>query len=88
MATVRCEEIANEKYSSFAGNEVFSFHICLFHIFISSSRKYVYIIAKLGSLLPSIFPQNWQELEEAVQSAPVPGFGKKISSILYTCLSE
>ncbi|KAF3450609.1 hypothetical protein FNV43_RR06698 [Rhamnella rubrinervis] len=52
VATVRCEEIASEKYSSFSGNEV------------------------------------WQELEEAVQSGPVPGFGKKLSSILYTGLSE
>ncbi|XP_048331744.2 protein ROOT HAIR DEFECTIVE 3 [Ziziphus jujuba] len=52
VATVRCEEIANEKYSSFAGNE------------------------------------DWQELEEAVQSAAVPGFGKKLSSILFTVLSE
>lgn len=52
VATVRCEEIANEKYSSFVANE------------------------------------EWCELEEAVQSHPVPGFGKKLSSILDSCLSD
>lgn len=30
MATVRCEEIANEKYSSFAANEVSLFHSFFF----------------------------------------------------------
>nr|GEU94781.1 protein root hair defective 3-like [Tanacetum cinerariifolium] len=49
VATVRCEEIANEKYSSFVANE------------------------------------DWQELEEAVQSHLVPGFGKKPSSLLQKC---
>lgn len=52
VATVRCEEIANEKFSCFASN------------------------------------QEWCQLEEAVQSAPVPGFGKKLSSLLDTCLAE
>ncbi|KAL9999391.1 putative P-loop containing nucleoside triphosphate hydrolase [Helianthus debilis subsp. tardiflorus] len=52
VATVRCEEIANEKYSSFVMNE------------------------------------DWLELEEAVQSHLVPGFGKKLSSLLYNCLSS
>ncbi|KAH9713402.1 protein ROOT HAIR DEFECTIVE 3 [Citrus sinensis] len=51
VATVRCEEIANEKYSSFAANE------------------------------------EWCELEAAVQSGPISSFGKKLSSILKTCLS-
>ncbi|KAJ4717874.1 Protein ROOT HAIR DEFECTIVE 3-like [Melia azedarach] len=51
VATVRCEEIANEKYSGFAKNE------------------------------------TWCVLEEAVQSGPVSGFGKKLSSILETSLS-
>ncbi|KAL5757472.1 hypothetical protein ACOSP7_020083 [Xanthoceras sorbifolium] len=50
VATVRCEEIANEKYSNFAANE------------------------------------RWTELEEAVQSGPVAGFGKKLNSILESCL--
>ncbi|KAE8699428.1 Protein ROOT HAIR DEFECTIVE 3 [Hibiscus syriacus] len=31
---------------------------------------------------------NWCLLEEAVQSGPVAGFGKKLNSILYTSLSE
>ncbi|XP_048432984.1 protein ROOT HAIR DEFECTIVE 3-like isoform X2 [Pyrus x bretschneideri] len=52
VATVRCEEIANEKYAAFAGNE------------------------------------EWNELNEAVQSGPISGFGKKLNSILDTCLSE
>ncbi|XWS18861.1 hypothetical protein CRYUN_Cryun32bG0081400 [Craigia yunnanensis] len=52
VATVRCEEIANEKYAGFTANE------------------------------------DWCLLEEAVQSGPVAGFGKKLSSILYTFLSE
>ncbi|THF95063.1 hypothetical protein TEA_029664 [Camellia sinensis var. sinensis] len=52
VATVRCEEIANEKVSSFAGNE------------------------------------EWCQLDEAVQTRPVLGFGKKLSSIIDTCLSE
>ncbi|CAJ1950959.1 unnamed protein product [Sphenostylis stenocarpa] len=46
VATVRCEEISNEKYASFVANE------------------------------------DWCQLEEAVQSGPVPGFGKKLSSLL------
>ncbi|KAE8657495.1 Protein ROOT HAIR DEFECTIVE 3 [Hibiscus syriacus] len=52
VATVRCEEIANEKYAGFTANE------------------------------------SWCLLEEAVQSGPVAGFGKKLNSILYSCLSE
>ncbi|MED6109214.1 Cell wall protein rhd3 [Stylosanthes scabra] len=52
VATVRCEEIANEKYALFAENE------------------------------------DWRQLEEAVQSGPVSGFGKKLNSLLSTCLSE
>ncbi|CAI9263493.1 unnamed protein product [Lactuca saligna] len=52
VATVRCEEIANEKYASFVTNE------------------------------------NWLELEEAVQSSYVSGFGKKLSSLLNKSLSS
>ncbi|XP_055819921.1 protein ROOT HAIR DEFECTIVE 3-like [Solanum dulcamara] len=52
VATVRCDEISNEKYDSFTTNE------------------------------------EWCQLKEAVQSHPVGGFGKKLSSILNTCLSE
>ncbi|CAM8993548.1 unnamed protein product [Rhodiola kirilowii] len=52
VATVRCEEIANEKYSNFVTNEM------------------------------------WRHIEESVQSGPVSGFGKKITSLLDTCLSE
>ncbi|XP_057736012.1 protein ROOT HAIR DEFECTIVE 3-like [Arachis stenosperma] len=52
VATVRCEEIANEKYATFSANE------------------------------------EWCQLEEAVQSGPVQGFGKKLNSLLGACLSE
>ncbi|OMO49314.1 Root hair defective 3 GTP-binding protein [Corchorus olitorius] len=52
VATVRCEEIANEKYAGFSASE------------------------------------TWSVLEEAVQSGPVSGFGKKLNSVLYTFLSE
>ncbi|XP_058073929.1 protein ROOT HAIR DEFECTIVE 3-like [Magnolia sinica] len=52
VATVRCEEIANERHASLTLNE------------------------------------EWLQVEEAVQSGPVPGFGKKLSAILTTCLSE
>lgn len=52
VATVRCEEIANEKYVSFTENE------------------------------------EWSQLEEAVNSHSVRGFGRKVSSILDACLSE
>ncbi|KAK6795976.1 hypothetical protein RDI58_009431 [Solanum bulbocastanum] len=52
VATVRCEEIANEKYVSFTENE------------------------------------EWSQLEEAVNSHSVQGFGRKVSSILDACLSE
>ncbi|KAI3463271.1 hypothetical protein Pfo_019934 [Paulownia fortunei] len=52
VATVRCEEIANEKFSSFIANE------------------------------------EWCQLEETVQSQPVPGFGRKLTSILDVCLAE
>ncbi|XP_042468131.1 protein ROOT HAIR DEFECTIVE 3-like isoform X2 [Zingiber officinale] len=50
VATVRCEEIANEKLSYFCNDE------------------------------------EWLHLEEATQNDLVPGFGKKLSSILNKCL--
>ncbi|KAJ8643423.1 hypothetical protein MRB53_005171 [Persea americana] len=52
VATVRCEEIANEKFAYLAADE------------------------------------DWLHLQEAVESGPVPGFGKKLSAILIKCLSE
>ncbi|XP_010242217.1 PREDICTED: protein ROOT HAIR DEFECTIVE 3 [Nelumbo nucifera] len=52
VATVRCEEIANEKFACLTANE------------------------------------EWCQLEMAVQSGPVPGFGKKLSLIVDKCLSE
>ncbi|KAK1267207.1 hypothetical protein QJS04_geneDACA014575 [Acorus gramineus] len=52
VATVRCEEIANEKLSRLASDE------------------------------------DWLKLEEEVQSGLVSGFGKKLSSILDSYMSE
>ncbi|KAK1421914.1 hypothetical protein QVD17_24643 [Tagetes erecta] len=52
VATIRCEEIAKDEYSSFALN------------------------------------QDWLELEEHVKSNLVPGFGKKLTSLLDNCLSN
>ncbi|XP_027343426.1 protein ROOT HAIR DEFECTIVE 3-like [Abrus precatorius] len=52
VATVRCEEISNEKYDFFAANE------------------------------------EWCQLEKAVQSGPISGFGKKLNVLLAACLSE
>ncbi|XP_057549786.1 protein ROOT HAIR DEFECTIVE 3-like [Amaranthus tricolor] len=52
VATVRCEEIANERYSDFTQNE------------------------------------EWLQLEEASQSGPVAGFGKKLSSIIGNCFFQ
>ncbi|KAK4789742.1 hypothetical protein SAY86_017046 [Trapa natans] len=51
VATVRCDEIANEKFSDFTANK------------------------------------EWCQIEEAVQSEPVPGFGQKLSVILEACLA-
>ncbi|KMZ69075.1 Protein ROOT HAIR DEFECTIVE 3 [Zostera marina] len=51
VATVRCEEIANEKFQSLCANE------------------------------------RWLEIEEAAKINFVPGFGKKLSFILDSCLS-
>ncbi|XP_057433190.1 protein ROOT HAIR DEFECTIVE 3 homolog 2 [Lotus japonicus] len=52
VATVRCEEIADEKFSHLRTDE------------------------------------GWLELEEAVESGPVRGFGEKLSSIIDTYLSQ
>ncbi|MQM09539.1 hypothetical protein Taro_042408 [Colocasia esculenta] len=52
VATVRCEEIANEKFASFSEDE------------------------------------TWREIEESVQVGLVPGFGKRLSSVLDSYLSR
>lgn len=52
VATVRCEEISNEKLAAFVQNE------------------------------------DWRQIDEAVQTQAVSGFGKKLSSILDACLSD
>ena len=35
-----------------------------------------------------LYVKEWQQFEEAIQHDYVPGFGKKLSSILDRCLSE
>ncbi|KAM1917397.1 hypothetical protein ACFX13_037004 [Malus domestica] len=52
VATVRCEEIANQKFKQ------------------------------------SVHDEGWLALQEAVETGPVQGFGKRLSSILATYLSE
>lgn len=52
VATVRCEEIADERLNSFKENK------------------------------------DWRELEEGAEAGLVKGFGKRLSSILGSCLSE
>ncbi|KAL6972721.1 hypothetical protein U1Q18_026894 [Sarracenia purpurea var. burkii] len=52
VATVRCEEIANEKLASFVTNE------------------------------------EWCQLDAAVQTHAVSGFGKKLNSIIDRCMSD
>ncbi|KAL1217627.1 ROOT HAIR DEFECTIVE 3-like protein 1 [Cardamine amara subsp. amara] len=52
VATVRCEEIANEKFAHFISND------------------------------------DWRQLDGEVQAGPVSNFGKRLTSILGSCLSE
>ncbi|XP_047326317.1 protein ROOT HAIR DEFECTIVE 3 homolog 1-like [Impatiens glandulifera] len=52
VATVRCDEISNEKLANFMAND------------------------------------DWVELEVEVQSHVVPGFGKKLTSVISGCLSQ
>ncbi|XP_023643020.1 protein ROOT HAIR DEFECTIVE 3 homolog 1 isoform X1 [Capsella rubella] len=52
VATVRCEEIANEKFAHFISND------------------------------------EWRQLDEEVQAGPVLNFGKRLTTILGSCLSE
>lgn len=81
VATVRCEEIAYEKLRLLSTDKVLFTYISLAGITglieIFSGSQY------LVNLL-----QVWLALEEAIQVGPVPGFGKKLSSILDTYLSE
>ncbi|GKF76126.1 root hair defective 3-like protein, partial [Tanacetum coccineum] len=46
------------------------------------ARGIFFLFCKRGSYL------GWLEIEEAVQSRLVPGFGKKLSSLIYNCLSS
>ena len=91
VANVRCEEIANENLAKLASNEV------LGHSF-SFVRRYLVTVLVLFRGTWSLFVkysfdlfyhfQDWLELEEVVQSGPVLGFGKKISSFLEKYFSE
>ena len=77
VATVRCEEIAKMKFSSFVENEV------LFLLYRLLGSTLMYFINFLAYNMKA-----WSHLEEIVQSQHVPGFGKKLTSILDACLSE
>ena len=86
MATVRCEEIANEKFAYFSSNEVSLFYILKFCFVPFIARFLLLISTPINFLFKSC--QDWCEIEESVQAGPVHGFGKKLSSIIGTCLSE
>lgn len=90
MATVRCEEIANEKLASFVANEVPAFLSIYIKVFVHCHFPFpsMFIYSSLNTLHDLIFLQEWCELDEAIQTGPVSGFGKKLTSILHTCLSE
>lgn len=87
VATVRCEEIANEKFSSFVANEV--------HCYVQMMLLPWHSIPKTSILSPQArnylflqFHQEWCLLQEAIQSGAVAGFGKKLTSLMGSCLSE
>lgn len=80
VATVRCEEIANEKYMRLANDKVDKHH-CVCHLSVWMSALFV-----LWYFL--IMIQSWLELEKAIQAGPISGFGEKLSSILETFFSE
>ena len=76
VATVRCEEIANEKLAFINADEVM----------VSSLYMLLYQqLLTMDTFLCVL--QEWLQLEEAVQHDLVPGFGKKLSAILDKCLS-
>ena len=64
-------------------NLVILFPICLIFNFISLANIINYQHPNCIK-----WPQDWCHLEEAVQSGPISGFGKKLSSILDSFLSE
>lgn len=86
VATVRCEEIASEVFSNFTANEV-SFILIYAFVLIT------YMLCAFGAIANQLFVfvalnfQEWRALDEAVQSGPVSGFGKKLTSIIGVCLS-
>lgn len=93
VATVRCEEIANERYSDFTQNQVQFFILNNYFDPLINMRSFVDGLCFRAALLSSsgyffLLLQDWLQLEEASQSGPVAGFGKKLSSIIGNCLSE
>lgn len=78
VATVRCEEIADEKLKSFISDKVACSHCCIYTLF--------YLIGTMRISYSSL--QGWLELETAANSGLVPGFGKKLNAILDFYLSE
>ncbi|RRT51530.1 hypothetical protein B296_00051068 [Ensete ventricosum] len=77
VATVRCEEIANEKLAFINADEVMvsSLYMLLYHQLSMMKNTILCVL------------QEWLQLEEAVQHDLVPGFGKKLSATLDKCLS-
>lgn len=83
VATVRCEEIASEVFSNFTANEV---SFILIYAFVLITYMLCAIANQLFVFVALNF-QEWRALDEAVQSGPVSGFGKKLTSIIGVCLS-
>jgi len=77
VATVRCEEIANEKLKNFLSNKVTMFlcHSVLLYLFDWLNGNYSTL-------------QGWLELDAAVKSGLPPSFGTRLIAILDSYLSE
>ncbi|KAG5021310.1 hypothetical protein JHK85_017652 [Glycine max] len=54
----------------------------------SFSSEHIWKVIKENKDLDLPAHKDWCQLEEAVQSGPIPGFGKKLSSLLDICFSE
>lgn len=78
VATVRCEDIADEKLRCFMLDEVTFALMLQFLIFSLASTMGINYFAL----------QGWLELEAAVTSGPVRSFGMKLSDIIDFYLLE
>ena len=82
VATVRCEEIANEKLSRLISDEVLICAPSIPKFLLDKQRNNIPYQSVLNLI------QGWLELEYAVQAGPVLGFGEKLSSVLEMYFSE